>query len=222
MKYALTYGLLFLSGALRAQLSMEVNVSVGNQPVQSNEPVTVNGTEIRLEQVKFYLSEVRFYSKNELVQTDSVQAYLIDLEMDTTMKIVFPYVHPQEVDEVRFLFGIDSTLNTSGAMGGALDPMYGMYWSWQSGYINCKLEGTVKTPQEKAFQLHLGGYTAPFLAAREVRLNTTSSNTLHVNVDLSPVLNQLLSQEALLHVMSPGINAVNYAELLSNAISSLP
>ena len=43
--------------------------------------------------------------------------------------------------KLKFQLGIDSLTNVSGAMGGDLDPTKGMYWTWQSGYINMKIEG---------------------------------------------------------------------------------
>jgi len=36
---------------------------------------------------------------------------------------------------------VDSLANVSGAMSNDLDATKGMYWSWQSGFINLKIEG---------------------------------------------------------------------------------
>ncbi len=37
--------------------------------------------------------------------------------------------------------GVDSIKNYSGAQAGELDPIYGMLWDWNSGYVYYKHEG---------------------------------------------------------------------------------
>ena len=44
-------------------------------------------------------------------------------------------------------------------MDGDLDPVHGMYWTWQSGYIQFKLEGLLRdSAGERKLELHLGGF----------------------------------------------------------------
>lgn len=61
---------------------------------------------------------------------------------------------------LRFVIGVDSVRNFSGAQTGALDPAKGMFWTWNSGYIMAKLEG--QSPQASTpgnhFEYHIGGY----------------------------------------------------------------
>ena len=69
-----------------------------------------------------------------------------------------------EFDAIQFNLGIDSLTNVSGALGGDLDPTKGMYWTWQNGYVNFKLQGTsdlCNNPKNE-FEFHLGGYLKPF------------------------------------------------------------
>lgn len=104
--------------------------------------------------VKFYLSLVA--DVNGYILFDASQSVKYDVECQ----------HARSIS-----LGIDSTMNVSGAMGGALDPSLGMYWTWQSGYINAKLEGTVwNDGQPETFQYHLGGYSHPFNAYRPLNL----------------------------------------------------
>lgn len=62
----------------------------------------------------------------------------------------------------NLLFGVDSLLQVSGVQSGALDPLKGMYWTWQTGYIQFKMEGILSkdTLGEGLIpiQLHLGGF----------------------------------------------------------------
>jgi hypothetical protein len=47
-----------------------------------------------------------------------------------------------------------------------------MYWAWQSGYINMKIEG--RSPQCKnrknVFQYHIGGYLQPLYSMRTLEI----------------------------------------------------
>ncbi len=201
---------------------MDVNLRAGNKPVGLNEVIQLNGHAFQLEQVRFYLSKFEFYQNGNLVARDSTEAYLIDFEIDSTRKILFPTIQYSQVDEIRFLFGVDSITNTSGAMNGALDPMHGMYWSWQSGYINCKLEGAFITPNREVFQLHLGGYAHPFSGAQQLILKTGKIGSSQLNLDLDSLMGQVVHTKSELHVMSPCLRAVEYAQLLAKSIDLKP
>lgn len=203
------------------QLTIDVNLSVGKQAVELNQPLQLNDHSFQLEQVRFYLSKFEFYQDNQLVVRDSA-AYLIDLETDSTRKLIFPQINAFQINEIRFLFGIDSITNTSGAMSGALDPMHGMYWSWQSGYINCKLEGKFLTPKQEAFQLHLGGYVPPFSGVQQLVLESDQTTNPQLNIDLSSLMDEVICSKSDLHVMSPCSKAVEYAQLLAKSMELKP
>ena len=222
MKHLLTYCLLVLPFFGWNQLTLTVDVNAAGQGVNLNIPIVVSDQQVQLEQVRFYLSKFAFYKGDQLITTDPVEAYLIDLENDSTRTLLFPTIDPKHVDRVSFLFGIDSITNTSGVMGGALDPMYGMYWSWQSGYINCKIEGTVGTSKPKPFQYHLGGYSGEFLAAQSISLTTTPNESFRLNIDLTPLLNTAVRSGEETHVMSPCTKAVEYTRLLAETIVLKP
>jgi hypothetical protein len=61
---------------------------------------------------------------------------------------------------LRFRLGVDSIDNCSGAQTGALDPANDMFWTWNSGYIFFKLEGTSDSSNAdlNRIEYHLGGY----------------------------------------------------------------
>jgi hypothetical protein len=204
------------------QLTIDVNLTLGKHLIGLNKPTVLNEQSFQLEQVRFYLSKFEFYQNNQLIAVDSTEAYLVDFEIDSTRKIIFPSVQSAQIDEIRFLFGIDSLTNTSGAMNGALDPMYGMYLSWQSGYINCKLEGTFLTPKREAFQLHLGGYVSPFLGAQSIILENSKTGTAQLNIDLNALMLEVGQPKSNLHVMSPCVKAVEYAQILAKSFDLEP
>ncbi|MBL7813499.1 MAG: hypothetical protein JNL70_00740 [Saprospiraceae bacterium] len=134
--------------------------------------VSSNGDSLQFDNIRFYLSNIEFETSSKSIVEDSVKAYLVDVFDAKTLIINSPKINFANINKLRFNVGIDSMTNMSGALGGDLDPMKGMYWAWQSGYINFKIEG--KSPQCKnrknEFQFHIGGYLEPFYSMRTVEL----------------------------------------------------
>lgn len=141
--------------------------------------VTKNGDSIQLDNIRFYLSNIYFESIDNQILTASQKAYLIDIFEPETCHINASNIDFKQCKTIHFNIGIDSLTNVSGALGGDLDPQKGMYWAWQSGYINLKIEG--KSPQspnrKHAFHFHIGGYLQPFYAMKNVVLNTKNQTT---------------------------------------------
>ena len=61
--------------------------------------------------------------------------------------------------EMSYVLGVDSTRNVSGAQAGALSTANGMFWSWSTGYIMLKAEGTSPNSGTGSFSFHLGGFS---------------------------------------------------------------
>ena len=104
----------------------------------------------------------------------------------------------------------------SGANGGDLDPAKGMYWAWNSGYINVKLEGKkyLENGEESVFEYHIGGYLAPFATARNIKLQIKEDkNVLQIGLHLDEWLKQM-DMNAVPSVMIPGEKAVRLADQL--------
>lgn len=205
---------------------MDVTVSLGGNPVVLDQAMDFENGQMVFSKVRIYLSHFEFYSGDSLIAKDNTNAYLIDLEADSSQHLSFHVPELKHVDRIQFLFGIDSAASTSGAMDEALDPMHGMYWSWQSGYINCKIEG-IFSDTKKDFQLHLGGYMSPFLAAQKCVLSRKgkseySDMPFQIAIDLAPLMRQIRHENASVHVMSPGTNAVTYSKLIAHNILLKP
>ncbi len=67
---------------------------------------------------------------------------------------------------------MDSARNCSGIQSGALDPVNGMFWTWNTGYIFFKLEGRAAASHStgNTIEYHIGGYKAPANCIRHVTL----------------------------------------------------
>ena len=121
--------------------------------------------------LKFYITQFTCKNDNEQVlRTEKV--ILVDLEDSTSQKIQLAPAENKHYDKrtkhVSFLLGTDSLMNVSGILEGPLDPINGMYWAWNSGYINLKAEGTIQdsTGSTSLFEFHIGGYMPPNATAK--------------------------------------------------------
>jgi len=163
---------------------------------------------------KMYISHITFYHAGSEVFTEN-ESHLLQLHTGQhTIHLDMPA--GTTYDEIRFDMGIDSATNVAGALSGDLDPANGMYWAWQSGYINVKLEGrsNICPTRNHEFSFHLGGYMPPGYAMQHIALKSTDSN-INIHVQLDSFLNQTnLHQQNT--VMIPGAEAVELAKKLAN------
>ena len=169
-----------------------------------------------LQSLRLYLSDFRFRLQGREVFRETDSYHLIDQDVPESMQFRIPV---SMYDEIRFSLGIDSLTNVSGAYGGDLDPTKGMYWTWNSGYINVKLEGVSPNSKGKngEFGLHLGGYMHPFQTLCEVQSQVTASGGIRVELDVCPMLEQA-DWKNYHNVMSPSAEAVRLTELLGKSI----
>ncbi|MFM2136616.1 MAG: hypothetical protein RL021_2016 [Bacteroidota bacterium] len=187
-----------------------------HQTLKSNEPV-VGPDPYRVEVLKFYVSGLSLYKGDRQVFSEP-SPLLIDLT-DSARTTPLLSAVSGDFDRVDFQLGIDSTTNAQGVLGGDLDPTNGMYWTWQSGYINFKLEASSRQiGGQKGLQYHLGGYRQPFNALRTVSLKVDGPNAVIVFNSRS----FLTSLPANLpdKIMSPGLEACTVADHAADAFKT--
>ena len=136
----------------------------------------------------YYISNVKLKRPDGTFFTESNSYHLIK-ETDaasTTFKL--SEVPEGEYTEVQFMLGVDSTRNVSGAQTGALDPANGMFWSWNSGYIMAKVEGTspqsTQTTNDLVF--HVGGFSGANSVLKTITLPL--STRAKVTADIDPTI----------------------------------
>ncbi len=173
---------------------------------------------IQFDALKFYISDVQLYYQDQLVLSLEKTHHLIDLENPESLTIE---LNPNKdsiltYNNIRFNLGVDSLTNSSGAFGGDLDPTNGMYWTWQSGYINFKLEGLSKAcpARKNVFQFHLGGFLGDNNAIQKVRLET-SKKEQNINFAIDKLLEKINIKEQY-QIMSPSIEAVEISKLVAD------
>mgnify|MGYP001194674980 CR=1 FL=1 len=175
---------------------------------------------IKITTLKFYVSDIVLNFKRE----NAPPAYypvrkLIDFKYPESLEIAD--IDVSGIKSLSFILGLDSSINVSGALGGDLDPTQGMYWSWQSGYINFKIEGISKNclTRDKSFIFHLGGYKKPFESIRKVNLDFKSEKSNIIQLDLIHFFKKTdLSRQS--GIMSPSRIAKDKSRILAESFNS--
>ena len=183
---------------------------------------------LKIETLRFYISGITLKQNNETVWSESNQAHLIDLSNPPSMQFGLPAANKKSnttkaFNQLEFHLGIDSLTNVSGALEGDLDPTKGMYWTWQSGYINLKLEGVSNlcNTRQHEFQFHLGGYLAPYSALQRIVIDIPNNDTVEINLDIKACIEEInLVKENL--VMTPGEAAVRIAAIIAKNFKCQP
>lgn len=131
------------------------------------------GEPIIITRFKYYISHVSINEK-EL----SPNTFLINEADSSTKTLVFTtgITSPQTLS---FVMGVDSLLNVNGVQTGALDPLNGLFWTWNSGYIFAKMEGKSDSSHAPAHSVNwdVGGFRSPYNASRKIQLTIPADIT---------------------------------------------
>ena len=92
-------------------------------------------------------------------------------------------------NKIIFALGVDQLHNTSGDQAGDLDPVYGMIWTWSTGYIFLKHEGQFLSSNGSEVPLlyHLGTVKAftPVTLPVDIHLENEKQFNINVKFDLN-------------------------------------
>lgn len=140
---------------------------------------------ITIHRFKFYVSNIEWLNDEGRVLQKDDGYYLIDMEDPASLQINIQ--RPEgSVASLRLLIGVDSLRNVTGVQSGALDPLHGMFWTWNTGYVMAKMEGTANRSVQagKRFTFHVGGYRQHQAAQRSVVLPVKHmADVLHIAAD---------------------------------------
>lgn len=218
--------LAFAALAFKAESQVKIAVNFNASKIDYNSYyLTAKNDSLQFNNIRFYLSDFRFFeSKTNKWKSLLKQKYfLIDLEDSNSLILDTNNLHLELYDSLKFNIGVDSLANVSGANSGALDPTLGMYWAWQSGYINFKIEGTcvgLKT-RNNAFGFHVGGYLFPNYSLRTCSLALHNQPKLTLELDLN-VLFDFIELAKLNSVMIPGKQAMELSNKFATCFEVKP
>ncbi len=181
----------------KAELSIEFDNIAGASDLQLNTGSYTNaaGENFNVTKLKYYVSNFKLTNINGseyIVPQDSCY-FLVD-ESDESSHEPALQVPEGEYKSFSFILGVDSLRSTKdiSERTGVLDPTGAggdMYWSWNSGYIFFKMEGTSTASTMGDFMYHVGlygGRTAPTINnIKTISLDLTARGTPKVKAGKS-------------------------------------
>jgi hypothetical protein len=174
---------------------------------------TPQNDSISFSTLKIYFSDFRFKDKisGRITSIDTLIFY--DLS-DSTTHSFFNDLNLSNYESVAFTLGLDSLKNVSGELENAYDPLLGMYWAWNTGYINLKIMGKSSTVPSNSheFEFHLGGYRSPFVTAQTIQVDL---NDQYINFDLEKLFSESINLTKNHHIMLPCKDAFLISQGLS-------
>jgi hypothetical protein len=223
--FSFLIGMLFFQSSLaqaqKDSLYLKINLKFKDQILELNKNYISRNDTLQINVLKFYLSEIEILYIDKTTFVFQKKHHLIDIEKSESLQIPIGKKNNKIISKIQFNIGIDSLSSVSGALSEDLDLQNGMYWAWQSGYINMKIEGRSRSSKNRknAFQFHIGGYLQPNYAMRTIELNynenVNRNDNLNLGVDLANLFENIdLKQKHT--IMIPGEEAMQMAAFSIN------
>lgn len=215
-------------------LTVEFTHMVDNQPLVFNTGYKImGGDSFKVTKLNYYITNIKVVKADNSVYSEPNSYHLVEHSNPSSARIVLSNVPFGAYKSISFRLGVDSALNVSGAREGDLSPTKGMFWSWNSGYIMFKLEGSspASGASNKGLLYHVGGFAGANKTQRDFTFNfgnasadvsTVSSNPkVKVAVNVTELFRNPNSIDfSVLHtVHMPGADAKkladNYADMFT-------
>jgi hypothetical protein len=200
-----------------------------NTPFLLGQQFTHSNTneELNFQTCNYYLSNFQLRKTNGAWWSHPNSYFLVRLNNSNSYQFELSAVPVGDYDAIRFLIGVDSAKNVSGAQAGDLAPSNGMFWSWLTGYIMIKLEGNSPQANWGFFSFHIGGFrksdNSNVTQWKEFEITQTqlkvlgdNSPKVTLNVDVAKTWTELnpLSQVSSIHTPS------TLGKIMANQFSS--
>jgi hypothetical protein len=197
------------SGDLKVEFSNLVNT----QSLAYNVGYKVlGGDSFTVTKLAYYISNIVLTKVDNSTYAVPNSYYIIDESNVSSKTLNLSNVPTANYKSISFMLGVDSTISSggTGAAVGALAQSGNMYWSWNSGYIMLKFEGSspVSTASNKVLVYHVGGYGGVNKVQRNFTFNF-STTPANVNGTIIPKIK--VAAEVIELFKNP--NTVNFATL---------
>lgn len=163
---------------------------------------------------KYYVSNIKLKKADGTWYVHPESYFLVDLATAGSEILSIPNVPTAEYTDMEYTMGVDSLRNVSGAQSGALAVANNMFWSWNSGYILVKAEGTSPNSTSGSFAFHLGGFMGNnnIVTLKSVNFSGNSltvasgkTSEVHFNVNPSKLWLNASSMATSNSIMMPGV-----------------
>lgn len=145
---------------------------VDGQPLLLNDKgyVNANGDSFTVSMYKYYVSNISLMVGNNIGYAENESYHLVNEARPASKEFLLTGINRGKYSAIKFLIGVDSLHNVSGAQSGALDPINAMFWDWNTGYIMAKIEGNVPRAEDSKIEFHIGGFSGAASSLRWVTL----------------------------------------------------
>lgn len=135
---------------------------------------------------KYYVHDIALVDASGKSRIVSGEYYLVD-DAKAESKTIALRVPVGEYTRLTYTLGVDSARNVSGAQTGVLDPVNGMFWTWSSGYVMAKLEGSSPAAgtANANFSYHVGGFKQVETAIKKIDLPVPAGTKIVVLDDVA-------------------------------------
>lgn len=193
------------NGSLRVTIQ---NVA-GTQPLILNSGwyQNANGDSFQVTMYKYYISNLILVKEDGTEIAEKESYHLIDESDDASQYFTLTDIPEGNYTKLKFLIGVDSARNISGAQTGALDGIHGMFWDWNTGYIMAKLEGL--SPQSKNPDSSIVYHTGGFQGSINVLRNVTLDFPQQLQIKSTTIPNAHLKADILEWFQTPNTISIN-------------
>ena len=158
------------------RLDIRFRMVAGGSPVQYGDTCyTPQGEAYRPTRFRIYLGNFSLADETGSLASFPDSYHLLDAGDSASLRVRL-HADARPFRRILFQVGVDSIRNVSGAQTGALDPVHGMFWTWNTGYINVRMEGLspVANTADGRFEYHIGGFRTGESTRRTVALDLPS------------------------------------------------
>lgn len=202
-------------------LVLKFNNLFNNQVLEFGKEYTnAHGEKLTIKTLNYFISNISLTlndGSEYLVPQDSCY-FLLRQTDKATQQIELNYLPEGKYKAISFMVGVDSARNTMDVSRrtGALDlggKAKGMYWSWNSGYIFFKMEGTsavIPDSLDNSFYYHIGGFGGfQSKTINNIRTKSLSFEKPILLKKKTPVVNINVDVAALFNYKTPIVLAQN-------------
>lgn len=133
-----------------------------------------NGDSFSVTDYTYYISNIRLFTDDGKEYKEPESYHLLSEKKPASKSFVIADLPEGNYTKITFLIGVDKERNVSGAQTGALDPLNGMFWDWNTGYIMARMEGKSPVSPSGNIAYHAGGFQGLYSVLQEVSMDLPS------------------------------------------------
>lgn len=184
--------------------------------------------DINFSLLRYYFTNVELHRPDGSVWKQPESYHLVTFSNTAQPVLELKDVPAGRYTKITFMIGVDSLRNVSGAQEGALSPSENMFWSWTTGYIFVKAEGTSTASPTGSFVYHLGGFSGANNAIQTKTLDFAGAHidvapnakpSIHLKVNAARFWHGGISLGTVNMIHMPGANAKLLSENFIGAFS---